>query len=258
MGSRDDRARRFAAARLLLRRAREGLSPGSGSGRRRLAAVGLLLVVVVVVVVVGPGLSSDALTEWSARTGWWFPALFIVVQAVICVAPFPRTVFTVAAGVLFAPLAGIALAVAGTLLSALLTFLAGRALGRESVARRLTHPAVRAVDDRLRRRGWLAVGSLRMIPVVPFSVLNYCCSVSAIRLAPYLMATAVGVLPGTVAVVYFGNAVSTGFDGASLAISGVAVLLGVCGLVVDVRLDRRRDASSARTGTEPDLVGEKA
>ncbi len=241
-----------AAARAAIRAAGAGLSPRTAAGRRRCTAAAFLAAVAVVVALVGPGVSAGALADWADSAGWWFPAAFVAVHAVVCTAPVPRTAFTVAAGVLFAPLWGIALALAGTLLAALGAFAAGRALGREAVRRRLTHPAVRTVDERLRRRGWLAVGSLRMIPVVPFSVLNYCCSVSGVRPTPYLVATAVGSLPGTVAVVCFGHAVQSGPDGAALALSAAAVAAGLLGLFVDARLDRWRGrpecASSAVDG----------
>jgi len=236
-----------AAAGAALRSAGAGLSPRSAAGRRRCAAVAFLAAVAVVVALVGPGLSPGALADWAASAGWWFPAAFVAVHAVVCTAPVPRTAFTVAAGVLFAPAWGVVLALAGTALAAGSAFAAGRVLGRAAVRRRLTHPAVHKVDERLRRRGWLAVGSLRMIPVVPFSVLNYCCSVSGVRPVPYLLATAIGSLPGTVAVVYFGHAVRSGPDGAALALSAAAVAAGLLGLVVDARLDRWRD----RAGSPP-------
>ncbi|WP_328825363.1 TVP38/TMEM64 family protein [Tomitella gaofuii] len=227
-------------------RVRAGLSPRTPAGRRRIAALAFFAAVAVAAAVLGPGLSPDSLVGWSAGAGWWFPVVFVAVHAVVCTAPVPRTAFTVAAGVLFAPLWGVVLALTGSVLAALMTLLAGRSLGRDAVHARLTHPAVRRVDERLRRRGWLAVGSLRLIPVVPFSVLNYCCSVSGVRMLPFLAATVVGSLPGTVAVVYFGHAVSTGGDWTSLALTAAAVGVGVLGLIVDARLD----AGAVRSGRE--------
>ncbi len=227
-------------------RVRAGLSPRTPAGRRRIAALAFFAAVAVAAAALGPGLSPEYLAEWAAGAGWWLPVAFVALHAVVCTAPVPRTAFTVAAGVLFAPLWGVVLALTGSLLAALMTLWAGRALGRDAVRARLTHPGVRKVDERLRRRGWLAVVSLRLIPVVPFSVLNYCCSVSGVRVLPFLAATLVGSLPGTVAVVYFGNAVSSGGDGSSFALTAVAVAVGIVGLVVDARWDSWRGSPGVR------------
>lgn len=94
---------------------------------------------------------------------------------------------------------------------------------------------MRAIDDRLRRRGWLAVGSLRLIAAVPFSVINYCCGLSSIRFWPYLIATVLGVLPGTIGTVILGDALTGTTHPAMLVLSGVCLAVGVVGLVVDTR-----------------------
>ncbi|MFD4183778.1 TVP38/TMEM64 family protein, partial [Rhodococcus sp. NPDC058514] len=97
-------------------------------------------------------------------------------------------------------------------------------------------PALQTSPPRHARRGWLAVGSLRLIAPVPFSVVNYCSGVSSVRLLPYLLATLAGVLPGTVGVVVLGNAIGGDTNPALLVVSGVCIAVGVLGLVVDARL----------------------
>ena len=52
--------------------------------------------------------------------------------------------------------------------------------------------------------------SLRLLPMVPFSLLNYAAGVARVRLPPYLVGTVLGVLPGTVAIVVLGDAVTGG------------------------------------------------
>ncbi|MEU7764955.1 TVP38/TMEM64 family protein [Nocardia sp. NPDC049190] len=179
--------------------------------------------------------SPRQIQEWATSVGPAFPLLFFIVHAVVTVAPIPRTVFTVSAGLLFGPLLGIALAVGATTVSAALAILLIRALDRDQVASRLTHPAVRAVDDRLRRRGWLAVGSLRLIAAVPFSVINYCCGLSSIRFWPYMTATLLGVLPGTIGTVILGDALTGTTHPGLLVFSAACLAVGVVGLIVDTR-----------------------
>ncbi|NEL16022.1 TVP38/TMEM64 family protein, partial [Escherichia coli] len=132
-----------------------------------------------------PHPSVDQLRQWATSWGPAFPAAFFAVHVVATIAPIPRTIFPITAGLLFGAVTGIALAVVATTVSAVLAFALVRYVGRDLVASRMTHPALAAVEKRLARRGWLAVGSLRLIAPVPFSVVNYCAGVSAVRLVPF-------------------------------------------------------------------------
>jgi len=174
--------------------------------------------------------------DWADHVGPSFPLVFLVCHALITVAPFPRTVLTLAAGLLFGPLTGVSIALTATTVSAVLALLLVRKLGRDAVAERLRHGALQTVNTRLAQRGWLAVTSLRLIPVVPFSVLNYCCGVSDIRLRPYVLATIVGIVPGTVAVVLLGDAITGRTSPALLGVSAACAGVGLLGLLVDARL----------------------
>lgn len=210
---------------------------GSGPLRRgKLFSALALFALIALAVIVSPDLDLSRLSDWSASMGWAFPVVFVLLHAAVTVTPVPRTLFTLAAGVLFGPVLGLGLAVLATMISAFAAFAIVRAIGREAVERRLTHPMARAVEARLDRRGWLAVGSLRMIGFVPFFVVNYCSAVSAVRLAPYLLATLVGILPGTISVVLFGDVLNTGYNPVLLAVSAAGICVGLLGLVLDARL----------------------
>ncbi|KZM72538.1 TVP38/TMEM64 family protein [Nocardia terpenica] len=219
----------------------------------RFLALLVIGVVVIAVALLAPHPSPQQIREWAHSVGPLFPVVFFLVHAVVTVAPFPRTVFTLSAGLLFGPVLGITLAVAATTVSALLALLLVRALDREQVAARLTHPAVRAVDRRLARRGWLAVGSLRLIAPVPFSIINYCAGLSSVRLVPYLLATLIGVVPGTIGIVVLGDALTGKTNPGLLVLSGVCITLGVIGLIVDARWGAAEFAEPAAPVDESEL-----
>ncbi|WP_433733796.1 TVP38/TMEM64 family protein [Nocardia sp. CA-129566] len=179
--------------------------------------------------------TPQQMQDWATSVGPIFPLLFFVVHALVTVAPIPRTVLTVSAGVLFGPALGIVLAASATTVSAALAILLVRALDRDRVAAHLTHPAVRSIDERLERRGWLAVGSLRLIAFAPFSVINYSCGLSSIRFWPYMIATVIGILPGTIGTVILGDALTGGTHPGMLVVSAALIAIGIIGLVVDAR-----------------------
>ncbi|AXY49783.1 hypothetical protein YT1_0326 [Rhodococcus ruber] len=204
-------------------------------GRKFLVALPVAATVVAMATLV-PYPPIVQIREWATAVGPTFVVVFFLAQTVLTVTPIPRTVFTVSAGVLFSPLVGIGVAIAATTVSAVVAFMVVRTLGKDAVQARLSHSAVRAVDARLAHRGWLAVGSLRLIAVVPFAVVNYCCALSSVRLLPYTVATIIGILPGTIGAVLLGDTIAGRTEPALTAVTAVCLLSGIAGLVLESRL----------------------
>lgn len=202
--------------------------------RNRLLIALFLLLAVTVAVAMVPLPTPLQMRAWAQSIGMAAPLLFLLGHALVTVAPIPRTVFTLAAGLLFGPLLGVGLSLVATTLSAVLAFGLVRRLAGEVVRPYLDRWVLRAVDARLRRRGWLAVASLRLIPAVPFSMLNYCSALSSISFRHYLAGTA-GIVPGSVAVVVLGDALTGTTSPALLAVSLAAAAIGVIGLIVEIR-----------------------
>ncbi|MBO0881828.1 MAG: TVP38/TMEM64 family protein, partial [Mycobacterium sp.] len=153
-----------------------------------MAAAGVVLVAVALLV---PLPTAVQLRDWATSVGPWFPLTFLAAHIVVTVLPFPRTAFTLAAGLLFGPVLGVTLAVVASTASAVIALALVRAAGWQ-LSRLVRHQAVETLDARLRDRGWPTVISLRLIPAVPFSVLNYAVGASAVRVLPYTLATVAG------------------------------------------------------------------
>ncbi len=182
--------------------------------------------------------SAVELRDWATSLGPWFPVTFLLAHIVVTVLPFPRTAFTLAAGLLFGSVLGVVLAVAASTASAVIALLLVRAAGWQ-LRRLVRHDAVETLDARLRDRGWPSILSLRLIPAVPFSVLNYAAGASAVRLLPYTLATLVGLAPGTAAVVILGDALTGHVSPLLLVVSLCTGAVGVAVLVYEVRHHRR-------------------
>lgn len=180
-----------------------------------------------------PPLST--LRAWAAQTGPWFPVLFWLAYVAITQFPIPRTIMTVSAGILFGSGAGIAIAITATTAAAVVSLLVVRLLLRDWIAPRLTHPAVELINQRLEARGWLAVASLRMIAVVPFSIMNYAAALTRVRVLPFALATFIGSLPGTIITVLFGDTLTGEANPAIVAATVVLGVLGFAGLLIDAR-----------------------
>ncbi|MHC9292773.1 TVP38/TMEM64 family protein [Mycobacterium sp. LTG2003] len=219
----------------------------------RIVALLAGIVILVAVALLVPLPTAMQLRDWATSVGPWFPLAFLGAHIVVTVFPFPRTAFTLAAGLLFGPATGVAIAVVASTVSAVLALLLIRAAGLQ-LNRLVSHPRVESLDARLRQRGWPVVLSTRMIPAVPFSVLNYAAGASAVRVLPYTLATVAGLLPGTAAVVILGDALTGNISPMLFVVSLCTAGLGVAGLVFEVRSHRREQ----RKNKSPDTPAQKA
>jgi uncharacterized membrane protein YdjX (TVP38/TMEM64 family) len=202
--------------------------------RRQMAAIAATIVILVAILLLVPRPGAVQLRDWATSVGPWFPLAFLAAHIVVTVFPFPRTAFTLASGLLFGAWLGIAIAVVASAVSALLALLLVRAAGWR-LDRLVPHPRVKTLDARLRRRGWPTVMSMRLIPAVPFSVLNYAAGASSVRVVPYTWATLAGLLPGTAAVVILGDALTNQISPILILASLFTASLGVAGLIHEIR-----------------------
>jgi uncharacterized membrane protein YdjX (TVP38/TMEM64 family) len=230
------------------------IATASSTPPRRFIAILTAIVILVAVALLVPLPTALQLRDWATSVGPWFPLAFLAAHIVVTVFPFPRTAFTLAAGLLFGPYLGVPLAVLASSLSAVIALLLVRAAGWQ-LSRLVRHPRVDSLDARLRERGWPAVMSMRMIPAVPFSVANYAAGASAVRVLPYMLATLVGLLPGTAAVVILGDALTGNVNPLLFLVSLCTASLGIAGLVYEIRTHRRHHRARV---AESDQAGEPA
>jgi uncharacterized membrane protein YdjX (TVP38/TMEM64 family) len=132
------------------------------------------------------------------------PLVFTIGYALVVPAPFPKSVLSTAAGLAFGIPLGATVVVLGGTAGAVLAFGLARWLGRDAVAR-LTDDRVRRVDAAVERHGVAAALVVRFVPILPFTLLNYACGVTAMRLRHYALGTAVGMVPGSTAMVALGS-----------------------------------------------------
>jgi uncharacterized membrane protein YdjX (TVP38/TMEM64 family) len=142
---------------------------------------------------------AGALREAVLAAGAWAPVVSIalmVLQAVV--APLPSSPVTYANGLVFGVWWGSLISWSGALLAAAICFGLGRRLGRPVVERIVSRPALAAADAFLARFGTRAVLLGRLLPVVSFDVVSYAAGATRIPLPGFLVATAIGMIPGTI------------------------------------------------------------
>jgi uncharacterized membrane protein YdjX (TVP38/TMEM64 family) len=145
--------------------------------------------------------------DWVGHMGAAGIFVFIIVYAVATVLMAPGSILTIGAGFAFGLWKGFLAVSAGATLGASLAFLVARFVARDKVeviAQR--NEKFRNMDNAIGKQGAKLIFLLRLSPVIPFNLSNYFYGLTAVRFWPYVLASWIGMIPGTFLYVYIGTA----------------------------------------------------
>lgn len=163
--------------------------------------------------------------------------IFIAVYVAAEVALVPGSLLTMAAGFAYGPIRGLLVASPASVLAATIAFILGRTALRGWVQKKLSgSPKTRAIDRAIGHNSFKLILLLRLSPVVPFNVLNYALGVSDVPIGRYVVASFVGMLPGTWLYVYLGSLATTaaGLTDVSRRGGSARLTLTIAGLTATV------------------------
>ena len=142
--------------------------------------------------------SADATVRraFSAGGDEWQALLLVVAVFLLGSALMvPVTLMIVAAAASFGLAAGVLYAAFGTLVSAAVFYGMGAWLGAHRV-RRLTGGRLSKIRDAIMRRGVVAVATLRLVPIAPFSLVNLAAGAATVGFWTFMAGTILGMAPG--------------------------------------------------------------
>lgn len=148
----------------------------------------------------------------SGRNALAVAAIFFAVYAIATAIGFPALPFTVAGGAIFGHVKGTLLSWAAATVGAMLGYLLARGIGRETARRWIAKRKMGAALTE--STSFLTLLRLRLVPVIPLSVVNFAAGLARTRFDVYVAATAIGVLPATVVFTYFADSLMRGLQGA--------------------------------------------
>ena len=182
--------------------------------------------------------------------GYWGPLVLGAAYVVAALAFFPGSALTLTAGAVFGLGWGTVTVSLASTTAAALAFLIARYLARDKVAKQAQRfPKFKAIDGAIGAGGWKIIAMLRLSPAMPFSLGNYLFGLTRIRFWPYVLASWLFMLPGTLMFVYLGNISVEGLRSASgaergktpaeWALLGVGLLATIAVTVYVTRLSRK-------------------
>jgi uncharacterized membrane protein YdjX (TVP38/TMEM64 family) len=143
----------------------------------------------------GQSITIETLLDWIAEHGSIAPLVYIVIYILGTVFFLPGTLLSFVGAVLFGAYLGTLYVWTGAVIGATFAFMIARALGRPFVVELLGHRVGR-LEQQIRDNGFRGLLIIRLLPIFPFPSVNFASALTSIRLGDYVLATAVGIIPG--------------------------------------------------------------
>ncbi|KAF9618367.1 hypothetical protein IFM89_001002 [Coptis chinensis] len=138
--------------------------------------------------------------------GRWGPLVLAVAYIPLTVLAVPASILTLGGGYLYGLLMGFIADSIGATIGSTAAFLLGRTIARSYVISKLKdYPKFQAVSIAIQRSGFKIAFLLRLVPLLPFNMLNYMLSVTPIGITEYILASWLGMMPITLVLVYVGT-----------------------------------------------------
>ena len=176
----------------------------------------------------------------------WGPLVFIGLYILRPLVLFSALVLSIVAGALFGPVWGIVYTVIGSNAGASLAYFIGGLLGRDVIETETDgeEKGIQRYVKRMRENSFETVLTMRLV-ALPYDLVNYLAGFLKINFWAFILATALGSLPGTIAIVLFGA--SVGLEGGRPSLDWRVLLASVVIFAVSIaasRLLKRREGSN--------------
>lgn len=162
--------------------------------------------------------------------GLWGPVAHVALFALGTVLFIPGALVGLAGGALFGPVWGTMLNLAGATLGATAAFLVARFIAADWVRGKAGGRLERLIKG-VEREGWRFVAFTRLVPLIPFNLLNYALGLTRIPMIAYILASLICMVPGALAYTWLGYAGREALAGNEAAIRyglmGLALLAAV-------------------------------
>jgi uncharacterized membrane protein YdjX (TVP38/TMEM64 family) len=215
--------------------------------RLRLVVLALALATCAAVLAASGSLDSGEIRDRVDGFGIAAPIVFVVVSALLTVVLFPGPLLAGAAGLLFGAALGAPLAVAAATLGASLAFSLSRWWAHDAVEQ-LAGPRLQLVRRRIGDLGFVGVLYMRLLPGVPFTLVNYAAGLAPIRLTAFAAGTALGAAPRALAYTTLGGSLDDLSSPEAIAAVVALVVMALAGLPLGWRALRRSPAAAGDGG----------
>lgn len=168
--------------------------------------------------------------------GFWGPIIYIVLYAVRPLILFSSTVLTLAGGFVYGPVLGVVYTVIASNISSTIAYFVGHFFGEGMLKDDGSDNLIQRYARRMRENSFETVMIMRFI-FLPYDAVSYLAGFLRIKFWPFILATALGSIPGTMAFIGFGASIET-FDGALPKLNPITLGFSVAIFIISIALSR--------------------
>lgn len=176
----------------------------NGSFKPGLLLLLVCLIATVIAIYLIAGIDPEQLRTGVKQAGGWAPAVYIAVYVVSTLLILPSTALNLTGGAVFGPWMGTVWTSIAALLAAVIAFAFTRTVGRQAMTNRLAG-RWQAMDVEIRLGGVFYLFAIRLLPIIPYGLVNYAAGLTSIRFRDYLLGTGLGTVPGILPFVLLGS-----------------------------------------------------
>ncbi|MGL4882963.1 MAG: TVP38/TMEM64 family protein [Waterburya sp.] len=189
------------------------------------------------VLIVG-GIDRQQLQTWLETMGIFAPIIYIILYAIATLLILPSTPLNLTGGAIFGLGWGTVWTTIAALVAAIAAFVFTRTLGRELVTQKFAG-RWQAVDAEIRQGGLFYMFAIRLLPIIPYGLVNFTAGLTSIKFKDYLLGTFLGTVPGVLPFVMLGSGITQLSQGNILPLLCALTLTGM--LVGGATWYRRRN-----------------
>lgn len=194
---------------------------------------GILLLTIICIVATGGaiyllgGIESTQINAWLNAVGIWSPIIYIALYVLATVLVLPSTVLNLTGGAVFGPVLGTLWTSLGAIIAAIVAFTFTRTVGRETIAKRLSG-RWQAMDAEVRQGGLFYMFAIRLVPIMPYGLVNFAAGLTSISFKDYILGTTIGTVPSVLPFVLLGSSGLKALNtGDVLPLVGALALTGI-------------------------------
>lgn len=185
------------------------------------------------------GIDQVQLQTWLKQAGIWAPIIYILLYTLGTILILPSTPLNMSGGAIFGPWLGTLWTSLAAVIAAVVAFAFTRTVGRDAIARKLAG-RWEAMDAEMRHGGLFYMFAIRLLPIIPYGIVNFAAGLTSIRFRDYLVGTVLGTVPGILPFVLMGSGLRSLTTGNVLPFMAA---LGLTGMLVGVATWYRRRRS---------------
>ena len=172
------------------------------------------------------GIQGEQLTVWLQQMGMWTPIIYIALYTLGTLLILPSTPLNLAGGAIFGIWWGTLWTTIAAVVAAVVAFAFTRSIGRELIARKMAG-RWQAIDAEIRQGGLFYMFAIRLLPIIPYGLVNFAAGLTSISYRDYLIGTILGTVPGILPFVMMGAGLQALSQGDILPLMLASALTGI-------------------------------